>query len=98
LEVVRELCQAHLPDHEETIQYGMPVYVRDGATDFAFASQARYISLYVMNKSVVAENAEALAGRDMGKGCLRLKPSEEVPVDLIRALLVGTAGSSEPPC
>lgn len=95
LELVRRLCREHLPDHEEAMRWGMPVYLRDGTAEFAWASQARYISLYVMKDGVAAANAERLAGRDMGKGCLRLKPSEEIDVDLVRGLLVATAGDVE---
>jgi uncharacterized protein YdhG (YjbR/CyaY superfamily) len=98
LEVIRRLCLTHLPDHEEAMQWGMPVYRRAGQAELAWASQARYISLYLMKDGVVAAHAERLAGRDMGKGCLRLKPSEELDVGLIRDLLVTTASSSQPPC
>ncbi len=92
LETIRGLCRRYLPEHEEAIDWGMPVYRRDGKAEFAWASQARHISLYVMKDGVVAANAERLAGLDMGKGCIRLKPRAEVDVDLIRALLVSTAG------
>ena len=98
LELIRSLCLEHLPAHEEAMQWGMAVYLRDGTAEFAWASQARYISLYVLKDGVVAANAQRLAGKDMGKGCLRLKPSEDVDVDLLRELLVATAASSETPC
>jgi uncharacterized protein YdhG (YjbR/CyaY superfamily) len=98
LRVIRQLCLRYLPDHEETMQWGMPVYLRHGEAEFAWASQARYISLYVMKDGVVKANVERLAGLDMGKGCLRLKPSQEVDVDLVRDLLIATATSSEAPC
>ena len=54
---IRELCVAHLPDHEEAMQRGMPVYRRAGTAESAGASQARYISLYIMKSGVVAANA-----------------------------------------
>ena len=92
LELIRRLCLEHLPEHEEAMRWGMPVYLREGDAAFAWASQARYISLYLKD-GVVAANAERLAGRDMGKGCLRLKPSEEVDVDLVRGLLTATASA-----
>ena len=80
------------------MEYGMPVYRRDGATDFAWANQARHIAVYVMKQGVVAPNAERLAGQDMGKGCLRIKPSADIDEELLRALLVATAASTEQPC
>ena len=56
------------------MDWGMPVYRRDGRAEFAWANQVRHISLYVMKDGVVAANAERLAGADMGKGCIRLSP------------------------
>ena len=97
LEVIRRLCRETLRDHEEAMEYGMPVYRRDGRAEFAWASQARHIAVYVMKEDVVAANSERLAGQDMGKGCLRLKPSADIDEDLLRALLTDTAASSEPP-
>jgi uncharacterized protein YdhG (YjbR/CyaY superfamily) len=98
LEQVRALCLEHLPDHEEAMEYGMPVYRRDGKVEFAFASQVRHIALYVTKEGVVAENADRLAGLDMGKGCLSLKPSASIDGELVEALLVSTARSPEAPC
>jgi hypothetical protein len=67
LGVIRRLCLQYLPDHEEVVQRGMPVYLRDGKADFAWANQARYVSLYIMKEGVVTANSERLAGLDMGK-------------------------------
>ena len=96
LERIRGLCRELLTEHEETMRYGMPTYLRDGRADLAWASQARYIAVYVMREGVVAANAERLAGQDMGKGCLRLKPSAAVDEELLRALLADTARSTAP--
>jgi uncharacterized protein YdhG (YjbR/CyaY superfamily) len=98
LEVLRALCLRHLPEHEEGMNWGMPVYLRDGRADIAWASQARHIALYVMQQGAVAANADRLAGLDMGKGCLRLKPSADIDVDLVRSLLEATAASDAEPC
>ena len=98
LELIRGLCVELLPDHTEAMRWGMPVYLRDDRADFAFASQARHVALYVMQQGVVTANAERLAGLDMGKGCLRLKPAADIDVELVRRLLEATAASSEAPC
>ena len=93
LELIRSMCLEHLPGYEEAMQWGMPVYRRGGSAEFAWASQVRHIALYVLKDGVVAANAERLADKDMGKGCLRLKPSEDVDVDLLRELLASTASA-----
>jgi uncharacterized protein YdhG (YjbR/CyaY superfamily) len=98
LRLIRQLCRRHLSDHDEAMQWGMPVYRRGGKAEFAWASQARYISLYIMKEGVVAATAERLTGLDIGKGCLRLRPSDEIDTDLVRDLLIATAASPERPC
>jgi uncharacterized protein YdhG (YjbR/CyaY superfamily) len=98
LRLIRALCLEYLPDHEETMQWGMPVYRRGASAEFAWASQVRYISLYIMKENVRAACAQRLAGLRMGKGCLRLKASQEIDTDLLRDLLIATAASPESPC
>jgi hypothetical protein len=51
--------------YEECLEYGMPVYKKDGTVEIAFASQKQYISLYVLKKEVVDEFRSALAGRSI---------------------------------
>lgn len=77
------------------MQWGMPVYFRGDKVEFAWASQARLISLYIMKEGVVAANAERLGGLHMGKGCLRLRPSQEVDVGLVEDLLVAIAAAPD---
>jgi len=98
LKALRRLCLTHLPEHEETMEFGMPVYRRNGKAEFAWASQARYISLYVMKQGVISAIADRLRGLDVGKGCIRLAPSRDLDTNLIEALLKATACSPEPPC
>ena len=95
LQTIRALCLEQLPDHEEAMRYGMPAYLRNDVAEFAWASQARHISLYVMKEDVAAAHAARLAGQDMGKGCLRLRPSSELDVELIADLLDSTAASPQ---
>jgi len=50
IEKLRRLCQQHLKGYEESMDFGMPVYKRNGVAEIAFASQKQYISFYVMKK------------------------------------------------
>ncbi|MBK5109597.1 MAG: DUF1801 domain-containing protein [Anaerolineales bacterium] len=50
---IRELCQEHLAEFEESMQYGMPSYSRDGTVEVAFASQKNNISLYILRTDVL---------------------------------------------
>jgi len=96
LHEVRRLARELLTDHEERMQYGM-AYARNGTVDFAFASQSKYISLYVMKQDVVAAHAEQLTGMDIGKGCIRFRSAEQINLDLVASLLRATHESAEPP-
>lgn len=98
LREMRRLARDLLTDHEERMQYGMASYARNETVDFAFASQSKYISLYVMKQDVVAAHAEQLTGMDIGKGCIRFRSAEQIDLDLVASLLRATHESAEPPC
>lgn len=91
LEAVRASALRNLPDHVESMRYGMPTYGIEGdAPGFAFNSQKQYISLYVSTR-VHALNAEALAGLDKGKSCIRFRRPEQIDIALLDKLLADTA-------
>ena len=89
---IRALAIEALPEHEERMQWGMAAYFRGDEAEFAWANQARHVSIYLMKDGVAAAHADELAGLDFGKSCLRLKPGAELDEDLVRALLATTAG------
>ncbi|MEU6310028.1 DUF1801 domain-containing protein [Streptomyces sp. NPDC047014] len=95
---LRDLCRAELPDFEERIAYGMPVYVRPGGTEaeaeIAWANQKQYISVYVLRPDVREAFAARLEPHDMGKSCLRFRRPDTVDFDLVRDLIHAT---SQPP-
>ncbi|KQY38433.1 MULTISPECIES: iron chaperone [Nocardia] len=93
---LRDLCLQELPGFTEVMSYGMPAYERDGTGEVAFASQKQYISVYVLRSDVRAAFADRLAGRDMGKGCLRFR--KEPDYTLVRDLLRATASSEGAVC
>ena len=95
---IRELCGQLLGGYEESIEYGMPVYKRNGVAEIAFASQKQYIALYVMKKDVVDEHRDALAGCSVGKGCIRFKRPDEIRFDVVESLLRRTFQSGGRVC
>jgi uncharacterized protein YdhG (YjbR/CyaY superfamily) len=99
LETLRSLCLEELAGYEGGMQYGMPSYSRDGsAVEVAFASQKKYISLYMMRESVARTNAHLLDGLSVGKGCIRFKRPEQIDPTVVRPLLSGSAADSGPIC
>ena len=95
LERLRDLCRSTLSGFQEGMGYGMPVYQRgDEPGGVAFASQKQYVAIYVTNPDVVAKNADALKGHDMGKSCLRFKNPAKIDWALVETLLADTRDST----
>src|SRR5450755_2897316 len=73
---LRQSCQRFLRGYEETMEYGMPVYKRNGVAEVAFASQKQYVSLYVLKKDVLDRHRKALKGCGIGKGRIRFPKAD----------------------
>ncbi|MEJ0041671.1 MAG: DUF1801 domain-containing protein [Rhizomicrobium sp.] len=86
----RRLARQALPDCDEVIDYGMPVYQTDGAMVTAFANQKGYIAFYA-GQAAIAAHKEALAGVDCGKGCIRYKNIAKIDFDVVRSLFENIA-------
>ena len=89
MEKLRELVLEVAPDAVETMQYRMPTYDYAGETLCAFASQKRYMSLY-MDTQVVERHREQLQGLDVGKSCIRFKRLDALPLDVVELMLKET--------
>src|SRR2546422_11442985 len=98
IEKLRSLCRQHLIGYEECMEYGMPVYKRNGVVEVSFASQKQYIALYVLKKEVLDEFRGALAGSKIGKGCVRFAKPDRIDFDVLKQLLSRTAESKSAPC
>ena len=92
---LRSLYASVFKGCEETIDYGVPCYKRDGKMVAGFASQKQYIALYGMGE-VAQRYSKELTGCSMGKGCLRFRNPKAIDFDLIQKMLkdkVKSAGS-----
>src|SRR5690606_6860154 len=90
---LRRLCRAELTGFTEALAYGMPAYQRDAAAEIAFARQTGHVAFCPLRGDVRAACGERLAGRDMGKGCVRFRGPEAVDFELVRDLLRATAAA-----
>jgi uncharacterized protein YdhG (YjbR/CyaY superfamily) len=95
---MRDACRTLLPGFAEFMRYGMPAYSRDGVTEIAWASQKRYISLYVMRTDVLNAHRSQLAGLDVGEGCIRYRTPAAVDFTVVRSMLTAVAASRGPVC
>lgn len=71
---------------------------RDRDAEIPFASQANYISLYVLKTDVVEANRAAMRGLSVGKGCIRFRSPEKVDFAVVKKLLADTRRSSKGIC
>ena len=95
---IREACRQLLAGFAESMSHGMPTYSRDGTAEVAWASQKRYISLYVMRTDVLDAHRSQLAGLDVGKGCIRYRSSGAVDLTVVHSMLTAVAASRGPVC
>jgi uncharacterized protein YdhG (YjbR/CyaY superfamily) len=98
LKKLRVECRRELRGYLETIAYGMPSYNRDGQTEVSFAKQARYLSLYILKRSVFDAHRAELAGLSLGKGCIRYQRPESIDWDVISRLLADVFASHDVVC
>lgn len=101
MRAIRDACREAMPGFTELMAYGMPGFAREGTAptvEIAFASQKRYLSFYLLRTNVRDAFAERLAGRDMGKGCLRFSSPAKVDLELVRDLARATAEANGPIC
>ena len=95
---IRKLCQRHLIEFDESMQYGMPSYSREGTVEVAFASQMNYISLYILRTDVLNPYIDRFPASAIGKGCIRYRNPDKIDYDLVEELLIKTNSSTGEVC
>ena len=95
---LRELCQGHLGDFDESMRYGMPSYSRDGTVEVAFASQKNNISLYILRTDVLDAYRDQFPKSSIGKGCIRYRNPKKIDLTMVEEMLRKTAETVGPVC
>jgi uncharacterized protein YdhG (YjbR/CyaY superfamily) len=83
---LRELVRQIAPDAVEGMQYGMPSYAM-GDMLCALASQKGYLALNVCDSAAVEAHRAGLKGLSCGKACIRFQSLDELPLDVVSAVL-----------
>jgi uncharacterized protein YdhG (YjbR/CyaY superfamily) len=83
---VRDLVHEVEPDIVEELAYKMPVFKRGETMLAGFASRAQYLAMYFDPESV-DRCRDQLGTLDAGKGCVRVRRPEQLPLDTIREIL-----------
>jgi uncharacterized protein YdhG (YjbR/CyaY superfamily) len=92
---IRDACRRLLAGFAESMSYGMPTYSRDSTAEIAWASQKRYISLYVMRADVLNAHRGQLSGLDVGKGCIRYRSPAAIDFTVVHSMLTAVAASRD---
>lgn len=87
LERLRALCMRVFPGVEEGIDYGMPVFKRDGVMRVAFASQKNHISVYGLGAEIIDRHRHELMGIELGKSCIRYRKPAAIDFSLIETMM-----------
>ncbi len=97
---LRDLCSKYLKGFEESMEYGMPSYKRNGVAEVGFASQKHFIALYILRTDVMKSHADRLkvTGISHGKGCIRYSKPERMDFNVVESLLKATVKSTGVVC
>ena len=80
---LRSLINRIAPDASEGMAYGMPVF----GDICAFASQKHYMAFYVCDLDIVDAHRSQFGKLNCGKGCIRFKRIEDLPMSAIESIL-----------
>jgi uncharacterized protein YdhG (YjbR/CyaY superfamily) len=86
LKTLRSLIKKTVLQASERMEYGMPSYTQ-GDVLCAFASQKNYMALYICAGNVVEAHRKELGKLSCGKGCIRFRKLDELPLDVIAVML-----------
>ena len=86
LATIRDMIRTAAPDAVEDMQYGMASYAQ-GALLFALASQKHHMSLYICDSEAVDAHRQQLGTLNCGKGCIRFKSLDQLPLDVVSDIL-----------
>ncbi|MBL4701753.1 MAG: DUF1801 domain-containing protein [Phycisphaeraceae bacterium] len=77
---IRHLIEMAYPDATLEMQYHMPTFHNDVKGWCALANQKHYISLYTCGEKNIAAFKLNHPTIKMGKGCIKFKDSDELPL------------------
>lgn len=102
LALLRGLIRKSAPTATEGMEYGMPCY-SIGAPLCAVAAQKGHYSVYVSDATAVNCFRTQLGKLNVGKGCIRFRKTEDVPLDVLSRIISMAAsrrisGKTAQPC
>ncbi len=86
LSKLRTLIRKAAPAATEGMEYGMITYSM-GELLFGLAAQKGYMAIYVCDTAVVDVHRQRLGKLNCGKGCIRFKKLDDLPLDAVTDIL-----------
>lgn len=87
---LRRAIGAWVPGLREEMRYGMPTFLT-AEVFLALAAQKRYFCLYFCNPELLAQYRTELGKLSTGKGCVRFKSLDQLPMNCIEAMVRAAA-------
>lgn len=87
LENVRAEVRRLVPEADEAMSYGMPVFKLGGQALIWFAGWKEHCSLYPLTDSFLADHGTEFAGFRRTKGSVHFTPDAPLPDDLLEAMV-----------
>ena len=90
LRQLRKIVKAALPDATEKIAYNMPTYRLNNRNVTYFGAAKKHCALYGVKRQGFEKELEPYG--DVSKGTIRFPLADPLPADLVRRLVLATAG------
>jgi uncharacterized protein YdhG (YjbR/CyaY superfamily) len=87
IEKLRQTIRAILPDAEEVISYGIPMFKQDGHGVVAYNTTKAGVTLQVMSGTLLDDHQEELAKYKRAKGSVQFPTGQPLPVSLVKKLV-----------
>lgn len=87
LEEMRRRILEVVPDAEQTIKYGMPAFLKDGACFVCIAPFKNHINWSPYSSNVFAQLKDELAGYSVSKGSMQFAIDKPLPKSLVKKLI-----------
>lgn len=87
IEKLRQTIRAVLPDADEVISYGIPMFKQDGHGVVAYNATQTGVTLQVMSGTLLDDHQEELAKYKRAKGSVQFPTGQPLPVALVKKLV-----------
>lgn len=89
LKELRSIIKSLIPQAEEGISYGMPVFKLNGKSLICFAGYKHHIGFYPMSGTFIKSYQEDLKNYKTSKGAVQFPIEKPLPITLIKKLVKG---------